>query len=341
MKFSLKESIINISLILLCLITLFGCIYFYNNRETKIENVSLVKDMTDSVGRIKTDKSEKLSKTDRPAEVLEENGIIKNEDGSLTLIIPEPENKKEVEEVIIPEPEPEVVIKSNGKVGEVKVTNKIPNETEPLPLYEIGEVIEEIRKESTTDLPKYKEYEKHIDVLMKARTERNKGRTNLSTSFAVLSTNGNYVSLGDITKNASVIIVFDSLDTKVIELIKKIDSIYSEYNSRINIVLLQSTFDMSSNATKIINKLNEHDITTSFPMYFDKEMMFYSQTGVGDSVNCVLMNSDCYVVEAIKADKSVSDIKESIEKLIKEESRIAKENENIKATGVYEPIIEE
>ena len=145
MKFSLKESIINISLILLCLITLFGCIYLYNNRETKIENVSLVKDMTDSVGRIKTDKSEKLSKADRPADVLQENGIIKNEDGSLTLIIPEPEGKKEVEEVIIPEPEPEVVIKSNGKVGEVKVTNKIPNETEPLPLYEIGEVIEEIR----------------------------------------------------------------------------------------------------------------------------------------------------------------------------------------------------
>ena len=176
---------------------------------------------------------------------------------------------------------------------------------------------------------------------MRARTERNKGRTNLSTSFAVLSTNGNYVALGDITKNASVIIVFDSLDTKVIEFIKKIDSIYSEYNSRINIVLLQSTFDMSSSATKIINKLSENDITTSFPMYFDKEMMFYSQMGVGDSVNCVLMNSDCYVVETIKTDKSVSDIKESIEKLIKEESRIAKENENIKATGVYEPIVEE
>ena len=98
---------------------------------------------------------------------------------------------------------------------------------------------------------------------------------------------------------------------------------------------------MSSSATKIINKLSENDITTSFPMYFDKEMMFYSQMGVGDSVNCVLMNSDCYVVETIKTDKSVSDIKESIEKLIKEESRIAKENENIKATGVYEPIVEE
>ena len=341
MKFSLKESIINIFLILLCLITLFGCIYLYNNRETKIENVSLVKDMTDSVGRIKTDKSEKLSKTDRPNEVLEENGIKKNEDGSLTLVVPEPEDKKKVEDVIIPEPEPEVVIKSNGKVEEVKVVSKIPNETEPLPLYELGEVIEEIRKESTTVLPKYKEYEKHIDVLMKARTERNKGRTNLSTSFPLLSTNGNYVSLGEITKNASVIIVFDSLDTKIIEFIKKIEPIYSEYNNRVNIVLLQSTFDMSANGTKIRNKLNENGITTEFSMYFDKEMMFYSQTGISNSVNCVLMNSDCYVVESIKVDMTLSDIKESIEKLINEESRIAKENENIKATGVYEPIIEE
>ena len=76
-------------------------------------------------------------------------------------------------------------------------------------------------------------------------------------------------------------------------------------------------------------------------MYFDKEMMFYGQTGINSSMSCVLMNSDCYVVKSMKSDISVSELSKDIDKLIEEEGRIKKENDVIKSTGVYEPIVEE
>lgn len=341
MKFSLKDSIINILLILLCLITLFVCIYLYNNKEIVTENITLVKDMTDSVGRIKTDKTETISKVDRPNEVLEENGMKRNEDGSLTLIVPTPEGKKEVEEVIVPEPKPEVKNKSNGTVGEVKVKSQIVGETEPLNIYPIGTVVEEIKKESTTPEYEVVKHPEYINVLMSARKERNKGRINLSTSFSVLDYRGNYVSLEEITKNASVIILFDNLDDKTLNMLKSIESIYSEYKDRVNIVLLQSTYDMTTGYSKVKNKLNENGITLNIPMYFDKEMMFYGQTGINSSMSCVLMNSDCYVVKSMKSDISVSELSKDIDKLIEEEGRIKKENDVIKSTGVYEPIVEE
>ena len=62
MFYSRKDTIINIILIVISIIVAVSCLLLYFNKEVVIEEVVLVKDMSDTAGRIKSDKNEKLYK---------------------------------------------------------------------------------------------------------------------------------------------------------------------------------------------------------------------------------------------------------------------------------------
>ena len=104
MFYSRKDTIINIILIVVSVLVVVSCLLLYFNRKVIIEEVVLVKDMSDSVGRIKSDKNEDM----RSNNVVLDSDLEITEDGAIILRPNEPKDMKNPDD-IFQEEKPNIV----------------------------------------------------------------------------------------------------------------------------------------------------------------------------------------------------------------------------------------
>lgn len=342
---TLKDKVITVVLVIICLSVFFTCLFLYNNRSVVTEEIVLIKDMSDTVGRIKTDRSESLNTKGKELKIDEElvdktTTVI--EDDTIILSVPKTEEMKGVEEVL---PKEEVKLSPNTS-GIVDTSSSGGNtsgkkEQNPLPLYELNEEIEVIRKETTTIAPNIVHREEYYDLLMEAKKNRNKGRTQISTQFSFIGSSGGLSNISSLSEYGVVVVPFYTLSDETIDFIKELLPIYNEYKSKVPFIFVSSNYDSSINLTSLKNKLKSSGITENLRIFLDNDMIFVNMAEISlGKVNCILLNSDCYKVREITKDEDINVLKDAIKELSEEEKRNKEEDRKIRETGEYIPRVE-
>lgn len=314
MKCISRQAVINLLLIVLCSSVLGGTLYLCKDREETVENVVLVKDMSDNMGKIRSDSVEYKweAKTD-------ESGVVflnvPTDNINLNFDLSSEENNEGFE--------------SNYDETIISL--------EPLDILEIGETVEIYTADSY--VPDYSTYNSYRTPLSEAKKVRNKGRVATSPRYSILNINGDYVTLEKIAEKGCVIIFFDTLTDDKLQFIKDTEKYYKKYADRVPIILLNSTLNVSNTFKTIDKKLSDFGIKIDYPIYMDKDKTFeYIVDSYAETTNCVLINSDCYVFDAVNVGDKSSDLGIKMKALIREEEQLVEDNKIIEETGEYESL---
>lgn len=334
---SRKDTIINIILIVISIIVVVSCLLLYFNKEVVIEEVVLVKDMSDTVGRIKSDKNENL-RTDK---VTLDSDLEVTEDGSIILRPDEPKDMKNPDEVfqeekpnIIPRDENTKMVSSPEIVGK---------EGTVLPMHELDTVIETLKVESTTtkNAMVQAEPESNVEKLLRqARVDRNKGRNNVSLKLNFIRNGLQNVSFEMINNNGAIVIPFLLTNENSLKAIKEVSSYYDEYKDSIRFIFLNVSFDGLEPESKILKKFKELGIREDLPLFFDTGGNFMASVEGTGSASYYIFNSDGYIVKNVKLGEKKSEIDKVLKELNEEQKFIKEENQKIIESETYVPLDE-
>ena len=337
MFYSRKDTIINIVLIVVSVLVVVSCLLLYFNREVITEEVVLVKDMSDSVGRIKSDKNEDM----RTNKVVLDSDLEITEDGTIILRPDEPTDMKNPDDVFLPE-KPNIVPRDENTkmVKSPKIEEK---KGEVLPLHELDTVIETIRVESTTvkDATVHSEKEDNIEKLLRqARIDRNKGRNNVSLKLNFIRNGLENISFETANTNGAIVIPFLLTNENSLKTVKEVSNYYDEYKNSVRFMFLNVSFDGLEPESKILQKFKELDIREDLPLFFDTGGNFMASVDGITSANYYIFNSDGYIVKYAKLGESKSEIDKVLSDLSVEQKFIKEENQKILENETYVPLEE-
>lgn len=315
-----KNKIINIILIIVAVLVFSICLFLYITHETQEEDIVLVKDMTDSTGRIISDKSDGLKG--------KENLVIKAEK-SEDMLNPD-DVFKEVENPID--------VKGNDK-GRTDVVIIPKNEENPLDIVGQGEIVGVIREESI-EPDKKNELDPILELLEQAKKDRNIGRSEISVSFGFMDIRGNLLSLEDINTKGVVVIPFVLKNTESLEYLKSLENLYDTYKNQIDFMFLNTSFDAMESSTSILNKFEELTILTTYPLYFDSTLDFTSSNRSNPGFGCLIVNSDSYLFKRVEKTTNIDTLESYIKEVISEVKASKQQDDTIRVTGIYRGLSE-
>lgn len=313
-----RDKITNIVLIGLAVLVLSICLFLYITHETKEENIVLVKDMTDSTGRIISDKTDGLKDKD-----------------SLIIKAEKPEGMLNPDDVF-KEVENPISIKNNDK-GRTDVVIIPKKEENPLNLVGLGAIVGVVREEAIE--PKEPvEKDAILELLDKAKKDRNVDRLEISIGFGFMDVRGNLLQLSDINTKGVVVVPFLLKNSESLEYLKTLENIYNTYKNDIDFMFLNTSFDAMESSTSIIEKFKDLSIPISYPLYFDSTLDFTSSNSSNPGFGCLIVNSDSYLFKRVSKSTSLTVLEGYIKDVISEVKANKQQDEEIRIKGVYKSL---
>lgn len=316
-----RDKVTNVVLIVLAIIVFSICLFLYMNHETKEENIVLVKDMTDTTGKIISDKTDGLKDKERLLIKAEKpDGLLNPDD-------------------IFKEVENPINVKDNDK-GRIDVVIIPKNEENPLDLVGPGAIVGIVREESVEDENKNIK-DPILELLDQAKKDRNIGRSEISLSFGFMNVKGNLLRLEEINTKGVIVVPFLLKNTESLEYLKSLEMLYNTYKNDIDFMFLNTSFDALESSTSIIEKFQELSIPTSYPLYFDSTLDFTTSNKSDPGFGCLIVNSDSYLFKRVTKSTSLSVLEGYIKDAISEIKASKLQDETIRVKGVYNSLQED
>lgn len=281
-----KNTIINISMVVVAVIVFVCCLTTVLNRDSEeTKDIVLVRDMSEGTeGRIISNKTDVLAvgekeitlKVEEPKDYLTPDEYYSNSENEFGTNVQEGKKNSNI------------VLK-----GPNILTNEVVGE--PLKMYEPDEIINVFEEEVIIDNPdeRNKALRDYYDMLRSKRAQRNPGRQNFIHGGALEGGNVDNISFDKLYENGCIIIPFKLDDKVYMDNLKVWNDIYKEYNDKITFVFLNMSYEKSEILTEIRESFVENNLE-DLPFYYDVGPNFITQPIVNTS-SYLLLNCDNYV----------------------------------------------
>ena len=321
--FKNKETLINVGLILLLVITIVICVIkIVTLPEGVVRDIFLVEDMNKGNSLVldnsfyenveKTEKGTlKYSASDKdilnPEDVLPNGGTGTNKNNK-------PNNSSIISFV------------DEDIAGVVNVVPESKN-TEPLPIYGYDEVVEILETEEIEEEAPEIFSQSELDLLLShAATDRNKGRDGIPVAFSIFNSNYSNIKLNSFKDKGCIIIPFDLTD-RDLEYVKYFIGLYEKYKDDIYFVFMNRCRHQETIYT-ILDTLQKNGISTDIPIYMDGDYFFHVYTHDVE-YRYVVLNYDNFVCASSTSYDRGINVDKIIEQLAKEKEFALEDNERV------------